>query len=250
MRVKWKQIDQLERQDKDDIAICGICGSEAPVSQLETLVSRCIFAGGNLIRYRCPVCGAIFGPLKMSRLDQEEFDDDYTVHYTGYHEGDSTPAELYTFELLNPRKDGIYLNYGCGSWSSTMEILRQRGYQVYGYEPYAVNAGAPWLITDRQALSGMRFDGIFTNNMFEHLRDPVAELCFMKTLLASGEARMAHTTPCYHYLYEYTRFHLFFFTGRSVDVLCEKAGLRVVSSIDGAEEKGLQDFHCKIFEPI
>jgi len=188
MRVKWKQIDQLERQDKDDIAICGICGFEAPVSQLEPLISRCIFADGNLIRYRCLACGAIFGPLKMSRLNQEEFDDDHTVHHASYHEGDSTPAESYTFELINPRKDGVYLNYGCGSWSSTLEILRQRGYQVYGYEPYAVNTGTPWLITDRQALSGMCFDGIFTNNLFEYLRDPVAELYFMKTLLASGEA--------------------------------------------------------------
>lgn len=248
MRVKWKQIDQLGPPDKDTIAVCGICGTGAPAGQLETLVSQCSFSGGELIRYRCPGCGAIFGPLKFSRLSQEEFDDDYTVHYTGYHEGDSTEAELYTFELLEPRKNGVYLNYGCGSWSSTLEILRQRGYQVYGYEPYADNAGTPYLITNRQALTSMRFDGIFSNNLLEHLRDPVSELCFMKTLLASSEAKMAHTTPCYRYLYEFTRFHTFFFTGRSVDVLCEKAGLRVVKNVDSSEEKGIRDFYCKIFE--
>lgn len=220
----------------------------APVNQLETMVSKCSFAGGPLIRYRCSNCGAIFGPLKFGRLEQEEFDDDYTVHYAGYHKDDSTEAELYTFELLEPRKDGVYLNYGCGSWSSTLEILRQKGYQVYGYEPYAEQVDIPGLITDRQTLSTMRFDGIFTNNLLKHLPDPVEDLCFMKTLLASDKAKMAHTTPCYRYLYEFTRFHLFFFTGRSVDVLCEKAGFRVVRDIDGDEDRDLRDFHCKIFE--
>lgn len=37
---------------------------------------------------------------------------------------------------------------------------------------------------------------------------------------------MAHATPCYEYLCEYTRWHLFF-PGRSRELLARLAGLRV-----------------------
>jgi len=41
------------------------------------------------------------------------------------------------------------------------------------------------------------------------------------------EGRMAHATPCFEYLYEYTRFHLFFFPGRSRFHLARNAGLKI-----------------------
>jgi len=40
---------------------------------------------------------------------------------------------------------------------------------------------------------------------------------------------MAHATPCFEYLFEYTRFHLFFFPGRSREVLAQRAGLKIES---------------------
>ena len=55
---------------------------------------------------------------------------------------------------------------------------------------------------------------------------------------------MAHATPCYEYLYEYTRFHLFFFAGKSKDLLLEKAGLQLVDElIDGS-------YHCRVAKPF
>lgn len=36
---------------------------------------------------------------------------------------------------------------------------------------------------------------------------------------------MIHSTPCYQYLYEYTRFHLFFFTGKSLEIICNQLNL-------------------------
>ena len=74
----------------------------------------------------------------------------------------------------------------------------------------------------------MRFDGIFSNDLLEHLSDPIHELQFMKLLLKSRESKMAHCTGCYNYKYEYTRFHMFFYTGKSLDVLAERAGLSVL----------------------
>lgn len=221
---------------------CGICGHTGIVSSFETIETNCIFDGGKLVRYICPDCGAIFGPIKFSRQTKEQFDDDYTVHYTGYKEGDSTEKEIRAFQLLKPKKEGVYLNYGCGSWSDTMKQLESMGYNVYGYEPFSKDYDNPKIISDRIVLSRMRFNGIFSNDVLEHLPDPIADLSFMKTLLATPRARMSHCTGCYKYKNEYTRFHMFFFTGRSMDVICERTGLKIEKSVmDDAS-----DFNCRV----
>lgn len=69
----------------------------------------------------------------------------------------------------------------------------------------------------------------------------------MKTLLVAPDALMAHTTECYDYKYEYTRFHLYFFTGKALDVLCEKARLNLLEISDAESAVGEKDFHCRIF---
>ena len=249
IRAKWAFRDYVDdlKDAKDSVVRCCICGYSGEAAKLEKKTSECIFDGGKLVRYVCPECGGIFGPTKFSALSKEAQDDDYTVHYTGYHEGDSTDKEMKTFMRLEPTKDGVYLNYGCGSWSQTMQKLHDLGYCVYGFEPYSRDINNPYIISDRAVLSKMRFNGIFSNDVLEHMADPVADISFMKSLLATPDALMAHTTGCYGYKYEYTRFHVFFFTGNSLNVLCEKAGLKLIEVSDAESEVGEQDFHCRIF---
>lgn len=239
MRAKWQVRDMIaERRDERDRQLrCGICGHSAPLHTFETKETDCIFAGGHLKRFVCPDCGCIFGPTKFADQSKQEFDDDYIVHYAGFSEGDSTHKEKFAFEKLNPTKDGIYLNYGCGKWSHTIEELRAQGYQVYGYEPYVADIDNPYIITDKNELLKMRFDGIFSNDLLEHLPDPIGELQFMKLLLRTAESKMSHCTGCFLYKYEYTRFHMFFFTGNSVHVLAEKAGLSILEQ-DNEPELG------------
>jgi hypothetical protein len=38
---------------------------------------------------------------------------------------------------------------------------------------------------------------------------------------------MSHATPCFEYRFEFTRFHLFFFLGRSRSLLARQAGLQI-----------------------
>jgi len=140
------------------------------------------------------------------------------------------------------------LNYGCGSWSHSLMKLREEGYQVYGYEPYSKDLGNPYIISDRAALAQMKFEGIFSNDVLEHFMDPAAELRFMKSLLSSEDACMAHTTGCYNYAYEYTRFHTFFFTGKSLEYICKDAGLKIVGEIDDPSPRGELDFYCRIYK--
>nr|WP_293682859.1 hypothetical protein [uncultured Phenylobacterium sp.] len=51
-------------------------------------------------------------------------------------------------------------------------MLRERGYDVWGYEPHAAEA-RPHIVTRREEI-GAKFDGIFSNNVIEHLLDPAA----------------------------------------------------------------------------
>lgn len=248
MKIKWKEIDRKasETEQPNDIIECLICGYKAERISFETRIAECIFNGGRLERYVCSCCGGIFGPTKFSNLSQKEKDEDYYVHYLGFSENDATEKELRAFYMLNPKKEGIYLNYGCGNWSKSLQILQQEGYTVYGYEPYAKTDNFNQnLITEKSVLEKMRFDGIFSNDVIEHFVNPVEELLYMKRLLRDSEAKMAHSTSCYEYKHEETRFHTFFFTGDSLEYLCKKTGLQSCDYVNDLEQN---DFICHVFK--
>ena len=230
IREKWKLVDEYERKTyKNHKLICPICKDEFETDQVNRLVSECIFGGGRLIRYVCPKCGVTFGPEKMLNLSDESFSDDYRMHYTVYDEGDSTQREIRAFRQLDPNKDGVYLDWGAGAWSNVISSLREEGYQVYGYDPYAP-INSEYMISSEEKLRTMKFDGIFSHDLLEHLKDPVGTFkCFAEVLKPEG--KMIHATACYDYVYEYTRFHLFFYTGVSVEEICKQTGF-VAENID------------------
>lgn len=241
---KWNVVDFLERHGAEPLHTrkCPLCHHEASQTEFSARESHCIFGGGVLRRYQCPACDLVFGPDKIFGLTPQELSQDYEWHYQVYQEGDSTAQELRAFHAMNPVRDGCYLNYGAGAWSRSVHILRQEGWQVYAYEPHAsASAGGEYAIQGKTALSAMRFDGIYSNNVLEHLRHPVQDLSYLRTLLKPGGC-MAHATPCFEYLYEFTRFHLCFFLGRSREILAKKAGLEMRNYIHDGE------FMCGIFE--
>lgn len=228
IKDKWQLADRFFRIPEE--AACPLCGEVLSTSGCEKLEADCIWSGGHLIRYRCPRCGVIFGPLKMFALSEEEFAEDYRMHYEAYDEGDCSAAELAVFEMLNPSKGLRYLNWGCGSWSNTITELRSRGYDVWGYDPYAP-VDSEFVITSSERLREMRFDGIFSHDLLEHLRDPNGFFRENLEILNSG-GLLAHSTSCFEYVYEYTRFHLFFYTGGAVDEICRRHGLRLLKKAE------------------
>lgn len=226
--VKWDLVDLLERHQPSGTALsCPLCDYRGEIAGFGRLVTGCIFEGGTLVRHQCPACDLIFGAEKMLSLSEAELSRDYEWHYRIFSEGDSTPQEIRAFHALKPARDRVYLNWGTGAWSKTIDLLRQDGWNVYGYEPHSsATERSPYVISSMKQLSTLRFDGIFSNNVLEHLRYPVRELAAMRDLLNSG-GRMSHATPCFEYLYEFTRFHLFFYPGRSRALLAAKAGLGI-----------------------
>ena len=204
---------------------CIVCDHAGERGAFEVLTDRCMFGGGRLERYRCPKCDCIFGPQKYLDLDEAFVSRDYQLLYTRYSESDSTQNEIRTFRSLRPAAGGLYLDWGCGgAWSRTVAALRGDGWDVWGFEPSAKATG-DFVVNRREAISA-RFDGIFSNNVIEHFRNPIAQFKDFHSLLADG-GWMAHSSPCYEYAYAFTRFHTLFLLGRSPHVLAERTGFRV-----------------------
>jgi hypothetical protein len=110
--------------------------------------------------------------------------------------------------------------------------LRADRWDVIGYEPSAA-AGSDHVVTTVEHLKPP-MAGLFSNNVIEHFRDPVAAFELFHGLLADG-AKMAHSSPCYDRNYTYTRFHTLFLEGRSPHVLAERTGFRVSETIRDGE---------------
>lgn len=235
MESKWQCIDHFDHLMMPEHFTCKICAHENNLKSIEIKESACVFNGGKLIRYVCANCGVIFGPLKIMRLSDTELSREYEVLYKIYSEGDTTNNEIKNFHAMSPKKSGLYLNYGSGGgWNRSIEILRNEGWNIYGYEPFATNTPNAAIITDEKQIREMKFDGIMSNNLIEHLKDPIATFKLMRSLL-KPEGVMVHATACYEYKYEFTRFHLFFFCGDSVNQLCKRVGLRITDILNEGE---------------
>jgi len=225
--TRWATADLLyERALDTRVLVCTVCGFSGTRDHFVTRVAECQFDGGSLERYQCPRCDLVFGPLKMLDLSPQQLGLEYDVLYSGYEEANSTAAEIRAFHGCRPQHGGVYLNWGCGAWSETIDVLRADGWDVWGYEPF-VPSQSEFVAGSRAEISA-RFDGVFSHNVIEHLRYPIDELLVMRSYLKPG-GLMTHSTLCYDLNHEDTRFHLHFYLGRSVEVLARAAGLQVVA---------------------
>jgi lipopolysaccharide transport system ATP-binding protein len=227
MRSHWRLVDKLERMDHEPENLsCALCSSIHPLEKFAVKESRCIFHGGRLRRYVCPSCGVTFGPLKMFDLDETMVDLEYRNLYRVYSEGDTTEYEKRSFFNLQPEKAGRYLNFGCGGeWSKSIQQLRDEGWDIIGFEPSAQNPTSN-ILRSWDELEKHRFDGIFSHNVLEHLFDPCGTLRRLSGLL-KPEGGQVHSTACFEYKFEFTRFHVFFYTGNAMRYLAEKANMTI-----------------------
>ena len=76
-----------------------------------------------------------------------------------------------------------------------------QGFDIWGYEPSAPKSDG--VIVKHRGEISAKFDAIFSNNVIEHFRDPIAQFEDFKAILAD-DGRMAHSSPCYEYAYPFT----------------------------------------------
>jgi hypothetical protein len=229
----WHALDRVyDAALKDRDLSCIICGQAGRRSDFEIRLSRCIFGGGRLERYECPACECVFGSQKFLDLGEDLLGLEYRLLYSRYREGNTTPNEIRTFQSLDPQKELAYVNWGSGAWNETIARMRSEGWNLWGYEPSAP-MNASFVVREKAQLPP-RLAGLMSNNVIEHFLDPVAQFKEFHALLAPG-GRMAHSSPCYEYRYEFSRFHTVFLLGKSPDVLAERTGFKVVSRVQDGE---------------
>lgn len=234
----WDALDRLDaRAPSRADPVCLACAHTGPAADFAVHLDTCVFGGGRLERRECPACSCIFGPVKYLETPQPLVAADYRLLYAHYSEGDSTEAEVRAFHALEPKPGGLYLNWGSGAWSGTVDRLRGEGWDVWGYEPHAPvmqdGGDHPFVVRNRGEVSAL-FDGIFSNNLIEHLFDPAEAFRDFGANLKPG-GRMAHASPCYAYAFAFTRFHIFFPTGRAPERLGKRAGFPLTAGEDDGE---------------
>jgi hypothetical protein len=232
-RAFWHALDQIyDTVLQDRTLSCIICGHSAERSDFAIRLSRCIFGGGKLERYECPNCECIFGSQKFLDLGEDLLDLEYRLLYSRYREGDTTANEVRTFRSLDPQEGSAYVNWGSGAWNRTVADMRSEGWNLWGYEPSAPRE-APFVArTKAQLPAGIA--GLMSNNVIEHFLDPVAQFREFHDLLSPG-GRMAHSTPCFEYRYEFSRFHTVFLLGKSPEILAERTGFKVIERVRDGE---------------
>jgi hypothetical protein len=232
-RAFWYALDQIYDTVLQDRALsCIICGHSAGRSHFAIRLSRCIFGGGKLERYECPSCECIFGSQKFLDLGEDLLDLEYRLLYSRYREGDTTANEIRTFRSLDPQEGSAYVNWGSGAWNRTVADMRSEGWDLWAYEPSAPME-APFVArTKAQLPAGIA--GLMSNNVIEHFLDPVAQFREFHDLLPPG-GRMAHSTTCFEYRYEFSRFHTIFLLGKSPEILAERTGFKVIDHIRDGE---------------
>ncbi len=213
---------------------CKICGTELELSETKTMSSHCIFLHIPIVRYVCPHCNVIFGTIELIETSEATLKEMYVKLYSTYKEGYSVDIETKLFHKLSPVRTGKYLNYGSGTEGNTNKNLRDLGYDIFSYEPFAYSGGDQFVITSKEELLKHKFDGVISHNVIEHLQDPVKEFKLLKSVL-NPDALVIHSTECYNYMYEFSAFHLYFFQEPSVRFLAANSGYVPIDMVPGLE---------------
>ena len=103
-------------------------------------------------------------------------------------------------------------------------ILKEKGYNIYGYDKYVKNNNV------LNNIDNKKFDVIYTNNFIEHVINPIEDI--KKILLhLNDNGYLIIMSDCFdEYKIEYTHYHLYFYTGNSFNILCDKLNLDIIDS--------------------
>lgn len=205
---RWKNITQPNPQN----LTCAICGNNDKTSDYKTFEADDIFNAGKLIRYECPSCKTIFGDLRFLQMPISEINKDYEDLYSYYNEGDTTNYILTVLEDLDCCKDKSlkYLDYACGRWNKVIPELRNRDYDIIGYDKYIIGGG-----DTTNDLGDRKFDVIYNCNFIEHLINPIEDIQEITKHLKPG-GYLIFITSCFEYCIDFTHYHTFYFNDTSL----------------------------------
>ncbi len=236
---------------------CLICADGAPARACQAL----LYPGAARDIVTCPTCGASYydpvpPPEEVARCyPHAYFRDFFRQYWKDYYKG-----RLLAEDLGDWRPGGTVLDVGCALGTFLAGVRDHSGRKVLGleYSSAAATAGRELNAIDI-AVGGLTAapwaagsaDFIHINNVLEHERDPLGALTAAARLLAPGGRlrlavpngpvdlratadlwrKLGRPVPTRH------GGHLFFLTGRALETLFSRAGLRVIA---------LRNFHFKL----
>lgn len=228
MSSKERQLARWNNLQQPNINLlkCYICDYENSISTYNIYEANDLFNAGKLIRYKCPNCDVIFGDLRFLNLSPDEIKNDYEDLYSYYKEGDTTKYILGVLEDMPFFKDKQlkYLDYACGKWNSIVPTLKSQGYNIVGYDKYVSNDS---YITNN--IQNTMFDVIYNSNYIEHLIDPIKDIHEMISHL-NKNGYIVFITQCFEYTIEFTHYHTFFFTDKSLKIIADKLDMTLIYS--------------------
>lgn len=227
MASKERQIERWNKiQHPSPINLtCVICEYSDLNKNFKKLYCNDIFNAGTLIRHKCPNCGLIFGDLRFLSLSEEEINNDYEDVYSYFVEANCVPGILYNLNSLDifKNKNLSYLDYACGI-GSMIPVLKNLGYNIYGYDKHVKSQNV------LNNIDNMKFDVIYANNFIEHVINPIADIQNI-LLHLNDNGYIIMMSDCFdEYKIEFTHYHLYFYTGDSLNILCDKLNLDIIES--------------------
>lgn len=212
-----------------DILKCRICGHDNNNESVDLLEATCMFLDKEkLIRYKCNDCGVIFGTEKILNMPEDDLSSLYEKLYQTYSEPDLRGIQNFNISLaykhLNDYNETV-LNWGAGKYPVAKpfnEINHSKciDYDIVKFHDYMIN--------DLDNIEDESLGAIVSNNVIEHFQHPVDALKKMNKMLKPNGFMVHSTAPIGKYICENTRFHTFFYTGNSIEVLAEKSGFKIV----------------------
>jgi SAM-dependent methyltransferase len=211
---RWKNLQQPTLP----CLICPVCGNCANFDAYIPHKHEDMFYAGEIVRYECLQCDAIFGDLRMLGLSRAEVAQDYHDLYSFYNEGDTTKYMLEIFAKLNFPQSVSYLDWACGEWNNYIPLLRNSGYDIDGYDPF---------VGDRRERPTRKYDCVLSNNFIEHVIEPYRDLAEILSFVKDGGC-LVLISQCWKYTITNSHYHTFYFLGRSVAWLEKALGIREV----------------------
>lgn len=230
---------------------CNLCKSPS-----QQRVKRGVYGNPDQDVYRCQACGHFFLSPLLSDDDEEEF---YINEYPAFllkrgdvknaspddhfekNNGEGVRRLNLVTEFL--RADLHVLEVGSAS-GFFLEQIRQHTAGVCGVEPnfshreFANRRGLQ-TFQDLRDLHGRRFDLIFSYYVLEHVKEPVAFINALKSLLSGPDARLVIEVPhadealvSFYHARGYNEFvwqraHCSYFTLQSMRALFDRVGMEV-----------------------
>lgn len=217
--------------------VCALCGGALQASAFDTLDA---VTGERFFVDVCASCG--HGATDPVPKDLSPY---YPSEYYGGRHGitDRYCTERRLRWLERASAPGALLDLGCGD-GSFLRAAKDRGYSPHGVErgrarELAEQAGLPVFGTTREAASRAPYRVVTAWHSLEHFPDPSAELQRLHSLLEPG-GKLIVAVPDFGgvqaklyrgaWLHLDAPRHLHHFTSRSLGLLLERTGFRVLKT--------------------